>query len=367
MTLALALVFGGYAVLACLVAGRILTAPVPPPLADADLPTVAVVVAARDEEDCLGRCLDALRAQDYPADRLTVVVADDHSTDGTAAVVREHAAGDGPPVRYLRVPDPDGPLRGKAQALHTAFEAVDAEVVVITDADCAPVPTWARTLAAAFADETVGIACGLARLAPRPGRPFDRVQALDWELLLGYVSAAAEAGAPATGMGNNMGVRRAAYEGVGGYPALPVSVTEDFILVQAVAEAGWRVRFPLAAGSVVWSLPADGVAATYGQRRRWARGGLSGDRWVLPLYAVLFAVHALLVAAVVVAPLAGLAAFGAKAAADGIALAAVRRRAGGRVRPGALLGMAVFVTVYLVTLPVALVLRPQIGWKGRSH
>ncbi len=367
MTLALALVFGGYLVLAVAVAGRILTARAPAALADAELPTVAVVVAARDEQACIGRCLDALRAQDYPADRLTLVVADDHSTDGTAEVVCQHAASAGLPIRYLRVPEPDGPLRGKAQALHTAIEAVDADVVLITDADCAPVPTWARALAAAFADETVGIACGLARLAPRPGRPFDHVQALDWELLLGYVSAAAEAGAPATGMGNNMGVRRAAYQAVGGYPALPVSVTEDFILVQAVAEAGWRVRFPLAAGSVVWSLPADGVAATYGQRRRWARGGLSGDRWVVPLYGVLFAVHALLAVSLVVAPLAGLAAFAAKAVADGVALTAVRRRTGGRVRVGALLGMVAFVTAYLVTLPAALALRPQIGWKGRSH
>ena len=369
MTVALGLAVGGYVAVLLGVAVRISR---PRPTAgfadDADLPTVAVVVAARDEEGSIGRCIDALLAQGYPSDRLVVVVADDHSTDGTADAVRQRAAGAPGRVRYLRVPDPSGHLRGKAQALHTAIEAVDADVVLITDADCAPVPTWARTMADAFADEAVGIVCGLARIAPRPGHPFDRVQALDWRLLLGAVSAAAEAGAPATGMGNNMGVRRAAYDAVGGYPALPFSLTEDFTLVRAIADGtDWRVRFPLDARSVVWTLPADGPAEAYDQRRRWARGGLDGDPWVVPLYGLLFGVHALLVAGLVLTPAAGLAAVAAKTLADGAALWASGRRVGASVGVGALLGLEVFLTGYLVTLPFVLLARPRIGWKGRRH
>ncbi|MDX1530062.1 MAG: glycosyl transferase family 2, partial [Rhodothermales bacterium] len=36
------------------------------------LPRIAVLVAARNEEDRLPRCLDALLAQDYPTDRLDI-------------------------------------------------------------------------------------------------------------------------------------------------------------------------------------------------------------------------------------------------------------------------------------------------------
>ena len=372
MTLALAVVFGGYAVVMAALAARTLVArPTARVERDDYLPTVAVVVAARDEEACIGRCLDALLALDYPADKLTLVVADDHSEDGTADVVRRYAGArreDQPAVRYLRVPDPVDHVRGKALALHTAFEAADADLVLITDADCAPVPTWARTLADVFADETVGVACGVARIEPRPGRFFDRVQELDWSLLLAAVSAAAEARMPASGMGNSMGVRAAAYRHVGGYPALPFSLTEDFTLVRAVADdSPWAVRFPPLPGSVVWTLPAEGVAATYRQRRRWARGGIGGDPFVLPLYGLLFAVHALIVAGLVVAPLAGLAAFAAKTASDGALLAAMARRVGGRVRLLPLVATAAFVTGYMVTLPFVLALRPRVGWKGRRH
>ena len=389
MTAALAVVVAGYVAFVGWLAWRVgRPVPAPPAVAEADLPSVVVVVAARDEEATIGPCLDALLAQDYPADRLEIVVADDHSADGTAAVVGRYAraalvgagAGgaesdeprpDGPPrpdVRYLRVPDAGGALRGKAWALHTAVEATTADLVLVTDADCAPVPSWVRRTAARFDDPEAGVVCGLAQIRPRPARFFDRVQVLDWSLLIGAVAGLAEAGLPATGMGNNMGFRRAAYEAVGGYPALPVSVTEDFVLVRAVAErTPWRVRFLLDPEGMVWTLPIDGVAATYGQRRRWARGGLAGGGWIYPVYAALFVAHALPLAALVAAPLAGGAAVAAKALANGALLRAVLRRTGTRLRLGDLLGVEAFMTAYLVTLPLALVLRPRIAWKGRHH
>lgn len=371
MTALVALVFGGYVAVVLALAVTIVRArPPAPSLADDALPTVAVVVAARDEEATIGRCLDALLAQDYPADRLTIVVANDHSTDQTADVVRQIAerASEGPSVRHLRVPDPDGHLRGKAQALHTAIASVDAELILVTDADCAPVPQWARTMAASFRDPTVGISCGLARIAPRPERWFDRVQDLDWTLLLGAVAAAAEMGAAATGMGNNMGIRKETYEAVGGYASLPFSITEDFTLVRAVTEeTSWRVRFPLDRQSTVWTLPADGIAEAYAQRRRWARGGLTGGIWVWALYVLLFGLQAVLIAGVALAPIAGLTALGGKTLADAALLGAVHWRMGGRIDPLALAGAELFQLVYLLTLPGALVLRPGIEWKGRRH
>ena len=374
MTAALVVVVSGYAAFVGWLAWRARgPVPAPPAVAEGDLPPVVVVVAARDEEAVIGRCLDALLAQDYPPGRLEVVVADDHSADGTAAVVREYAGRGGAAVRYLRVPEPEGPLRGKAWALHTAVEATTAEVVLVTDADCAPVPSWVRRTAARFADETAGVVCGLAQIRPRPAGPraarwFDRVQVLDWSLLIGAVSGLAEAGLPATGMGNNMGFRRAAYDAVGGYPALPVSVTEDFVLVRAVAEqTAWRVRFLLDPEALVWTLPLDGLAATYVQRRRWARGGLAGGGWIYPVYGALFAAHAVPLAALVAAPPWGLAAVAVKALVDGALLRAVLRRTGTRLRLGDLLGVEAFMAAYLVTLPAALVLRPRIAWKGRHH
>lgn len=385
MTVALTLVVGGYVAFVLGLAWRTGRPPdAVPRVPEADLPTVAIVVAARDEEATIARCLDALLAQDYPPERLQIVVADDHSADRTAAVVRRYGSrpvpvfagdlddfdpeADGPSVRCVRVPDPSGTLRGKANALHAAIMATDAEVVLITDADCAPSPTWVLTMASRFADPGVGIVCGMARIEAQHGRPFDRVQALDWTFLLGAMSALAEAGAPATAMGNNMAVRRAAYDAVGGYPALPFSLTEDFTLVRSIADrTPWHVRFPLDEATTVWTLPASSVGHAYDQRRRWARGGLTGGPWVLGAYTALFAVHAAPVVGLLTAPAVALVALVAKGLADGVLLRAVLRRLGNRLGWRDLVGFEGFLFGYLLTLPVVLALRPRVAWKGRQH
>ena len=57
---------------------------VPPPGA---WPTVAAVIPARDEAECVGQTVTSLLRQNYPG-ALTVIVVDDQSRDGTAEVAR---------------------------------------------------------------------------------------------------------------------------------------------------------------------------------------------------------------------------------------------------------------------------------------
>ncbi|MEX1054626.1 MAG: glycosyltransferase, partial [Rhodothermales bacterium] len=72
---------------------------------------VSVLVAARNEEQTLGDCLEALLGQSYPRDLYEILVADDHSTDRTADVAARYG------VRCLHVSDEV--LPGKPGALHT--------------------------------------------------------------------------------------------------------------------------------------------------------------------------------------------------------------------------------------------------------
>lgn len=57
-------------------------------------PRVTLVIPVRNEAVHVGACLDAVRQQTYPADRLEILVVDGMSTDGTAAVVDEVAEAD---------------------------------------------------------------------------------------------------------------------------------------------------------------------------------------------------------------------------------------------------------------------------------
>ncbi|MEX0600016.1 MAG: glycosyltransferase, partial [Rhodothermales bacterium] len=173
-------------------------------------PTISVLVAARNEAERLGACLEALRQQSYPPDHIEIIVADDHSTDGTADVARRH----GVHCVRLRSEEPTG----KAAALHAAFEISRGSVLLVTDADCRPPRDWARNLTAQFDTPRAGIVCGVTSI--RDGGLLARLQAFDWALLLTVAAGLSAIGKPLTAMGNNMAIRREAYLAVGGYPAL---------------------------------------------------------------------------------------------------------------------------------------------------
>src|SRR3569833_29524 len=57
--------------------------------------SISVLIPARNEEKNIRICLDALARQSYPPDLFEVIVIDDHSSDSTAAIVKEFAAAAG--------------------------------------------------------------------------------------------------------------------------------------------------------------------------------------------------------------------------------------------------------------------------------
>lgn len=58
------------------------------------LPTISVILPIRNEERFIGQTLNYLLSQDYPIDKLEIIVVDGESTDETVAVVKKIAAGD---------------------------------------------------------------------------------------------------------------------------------------------------------------------------------------------------------------------------------------------------------------------------------
>jgi len=91
------------------------------------LPFVSVVIPMRNEAASIGDCVDAVLAQDYPAERLEVLVVDGESDDGSAAVIERYARDTGR-VRLL-----SNPRRIVPPALNTAIRAARGDVIVRVD------------------------------------------------------------------------------------------------------------------------------------------------------------------------------------------------------------------------------------------
>lgn len=134
------------------------------------LPAVSVIVPARNEEAHLADCLAAIAAQDYPAERLEVLVVDGGSRDGTLAAARRRADSD-PRFRLL-----DNPRGQVAAALNLGVAAASGEILLRVDAHTLPAPDYVRrcveALAATGADNVGG------PMAPAGDTPVGRAVAL---------------------------------------------------------------------------------------------------------------------------------------------------------------------------------------------
>jgi len=115
--------------------------PVHPSPSDSELPLVSVIVINWNGARHLPACLDALRAQTYP--RLEIIVADNASTDGSQALIRERY----PEVRLVALPE----NRGFTGGNNAGIAASTGAIVILLNNDTEVAPAWVAALVDAFA------------------------------------------------------------------------------------------------------------------------------------------------------------------------------------------------------------------------
>jgi cellulose synthase/poly-beta-1,6-N-acetylglucosamine synthase-like glycosyltransferase len=257
-------------------------------------PKVSVVIAARNEESNIRRCLDSLIRLTYPPELLEVIIVNDRSGDATPDIVREFA-GRRTNIRLLNARSGQGHLRGKANAISQGIDASTGEIILMTDADCTLPAGWIENTVKYYIDGSVGIVPGFTAI--RHANMFEAMQTLDWFSLFSVAAAATRLGFPVTAVGNNFSIRRSAYNAVGGYRGIPFSVTEDYALFHAVTSGtSYRACFPLDPSTLVESEPCKTWRELYRQRKRWFAGGRDMDVRSIGIFASAWMLNALILA-----------------------------------------------------------------------
>lgn len=253
----MSLVFGAVAVLwllAIVAARRAFADPrqrLDPPAVSIEphpLPAVDVVVPARNEEHNLGPLLESLLVQDHPP--VSIVVVDDHSTDGTARVLDEIARKD-PRVRRLAAPALADGWKGKPAALTAGTAATASPWILFVDADVRLAPENLRAaLAEARAREWRGVSLWGAWVLP-PG-PARWLQCVIGSFVRGIhpldqINDPAKTKAAFLN-GQYLLVERGALDAIGGWAAVKGQVLEDVALARIAKEKEIRIgllRAPL--------------------------------------------------------------------------------------------------------------------------
>jgi cellulose synthase/poly-beta-1,6-N-acetylglucosamine synthase-like glycosyltransferase len=214
------------------------------PLPDAEpepaAPSLEVYIAAHNEQDRIGPCLEQLCRQNYANLRVTVV--NDRSADRTADRVRAYMAEDAR-VRLVEVDDlPQGCI-GKSHALATAAAGASADYLLFMDCDC----RLAAGAVAAVMRKVVAERLEFVSLWPRLAllSPSERLMtpAASWVLGI-WAVLSAKHGSRNTevklGNGQFMLFSRAAYQQVGGHAAVQAELAEDMILACKASSLGLR-------------------------------------------------------------------------------------------------------------------------------
>lgn len=252
---------------------------------------LGVIIAAYNEAAVLPVTLDALFGQaDAPE---LIVVADDGSSDGTAAVLAKRfglaqpllgglsaPSTSHPSLRWLRLPH-----GGKAAALNVALSAIDAEVVLTVDADTLLEPEAIRAVRAAFAADpqlvaTTGVLAPVCD-ASVGGRLFEWFQR--YEYIRNFLSRFAWARLDSLLLisGAFAGFRRDAVLSVGGFD--PDCLVEDYELIHRLSRysalngLGWRTA--VVGGARARTTAPATLIAFLAQRRRWFGGFLQTQYW----------------------------------------------------------------------------------------
>src|SRR5688572_241113 len=256
---------------------------------------ITVIIPARNEEATIGRCLESLINQSYPARLYEVIVVDDHSTDTTSGVVNGFRQAN---FHCLPLADfvPDPINSYKKKAIEVAIERSVGDLIVTTDADCWMGADWLYTIAAfyeteqpAFIAAPVAIHCG--------NRFLEIFQALDFMTLQGITGAAVHREAHSMCNGANLAYEKRAFYEVNGFSSIDtIASGDDMLLMHKISHRYiGRVKYLKATAAIVHTEPAASWRAFLNQRIRWAsKADKYDDKSMLPVLVVVYFLNVLL-------------------------------------------------------------------------
>ncbi len=243
-----------------------------------NLPSVSILVAAKNEESVIGKLVKNLCSLEYPNGQYEVWVIDDHSTDKTPQVLAELAQ----EYKQLKVLRRSAQATGgKSGALNQVLPLTKGEVVAVFDADAQVAPDLLLQVIPIFQYEKVGAVQVRKAIANAKENFWTKGQMSEMALDTWFQQQRTAIGGIGELRGNGQFVRRTALESCGGWNE--ETITDDLDMTLRLHLNNWDIECT--------SYPAvqeEGVTsaiALWHQRNRWAEGGYQRylDYWHLIL------------------------------------------------------------------------------------
>lgn len=197
-------------------------------------PDVDIVVPARNEAETIQTVVASLLAQQY-AGKFNVILVDDNSDDGTAAL-----AGGAAGLRVMRLDSKPAGWSGKLWALHQGIAAGQAPILLLTDADIVHQPMHLASLLAKLQASNLDMVSEMVRLncASLAERMLVPAFVYFFQMLYPFARVNDPGSAVAAAAGGTVLIRRAALDRIGGIESIKTALIDDVALAKAVKRGG---------------------------------------------------------------------------------------------------------------------------------
>jgi len=234
------------------------------------LPTVTVIIPAFNEASCIEETIKNKLSQDYPLDKIDIIVVSDESTDGTDEIVEKYIKNN--KVQLIR----QVPRRGKAAGLNLAMKQASGEIIIFSDANSIFESDAIRKMVENYSDPSVGYITGnLTYVVEKNGvaeRGSDAYMRFE-----NYLRAIETKFSSVIGVNGGVdSIRKELYKDI------PQDQITDFVLPLHVIEQGKRVIYDERARS--FEAPNAEVSTEFRMRVRVALRALRGLVYMRKLF-----------------------------------------------------------------------------------
>lgn len=238
-------------------------------------PLVSIIIPVYNGEGVIGNCLESLRRQSYPHQRLEILVVDNLSNDRTLEIIREEQTVPfGGTLQYLSLP-----FQGKVGALNAGIHRVNGEIIFNLDADTVLHVNAILEIAREFqADPKLAAATGAIEITSVKDQglhpiKYAMAEAEYLEYFTGFNIGRqyqSETGSLFTLAGAFSAFRRDILHRTFLYDQRTVS--EDTSLTLHIATRFPEMTVRCVSTAVAYVDPVPSLSALYAQRVRWQRG-----------------------------------------------------------------------------------------------
>lgn len=231
--------------------------------------SISIIIAARNEELNIGKCLHDILLQEYDRNHYEVIVVNDCSTDSTERVIRNIIKEN--PSHNIKLISLNSQLAAsKKEALKKGIEKAEGKIIVTTDADCRMGINWLKSIGSYYEETGAKMILGPVYIE-NDNKIFKKMQTLEFMGLMGVAAGSASIGMPVMCNGANLAFERQAFRECGGYENNSNYSSGDdmFLMINIANKYPKGIRFLKSKDSIVITGATESISEFITQRIRW--------------------------------------------------------------------------------------------------